>query len=99
MNQSSFPITLPSVHHTTKCITSTRPFFTDQNNFEYVEVRDDADVEIEEAKHALFPRTSSLSFPIEHYCVMVEKVGYERLRHLVAYFGINVVCIILRLLV
>ena len=80
MNESSFPIALSPVHHGTKGII--RQLFPDQTNFEYPEVRDDADFEIEEARNTLFPQTSSLSFPIEHYCVMVEKVGTQRLFNL-----------------
>ena len=37
----------------------------------------DYDFHVEEERKTLFPRQSSLSFPIEHYCMMVEKVKHK----------------------
>ena len=79
MSKSNFPIVLPLrnevVTTTKKVVTMAKEAPQSTSNFEYLDSRDDYDVQVEEERNRLFTRTSSLSFPIEHYCMMVEKVN------------------------
>lgn len=53
------------------------------NTFESADVRDDHDdARIEEDRLRLFSCSSSLSFSIEHYCMMVDKVSYHIIYHI-----------------
>lgn len=90
MDESNFPISIPSsaaanaksYHFQSHrgIISSTSFTKKKKATTEYIEGRDDfAGVQhIQEERRTLFPETTSLTFDIEHYCMMIEKVRTKR---------------------